>query len=71
MSFQTSLRSLLLATFTEEFAIRGTHTRLQEMANYVVKSSLQFARNLVESENIKFHILLLLVAPSRYLGLKM
>jgi len=25
MSFQTSLLSLLLAIFTEEFAIRGTH----------------------------------------------
>jgi len=27
MSFQTSLLSLLLAIFTEEFAIRGTHSR--------------------------------------------
>jgi len=26
MSFQTSLLSLLLAIFTEEFAIRGTHS---------------------------------------------
>ena len=32
MSFQTSLLSLLLAIFTEEFAIRGTHSGLAKVA---------------------------------------
>jgi len=31
MSFQTSLLSLPLAIFTEEFAIRGTHIGLQQV----------------------------------------
>jgi len=32
MSFQTSLLSLLLAIFTEEFAIRGTHSTYNKLA---------------------------------------
>jgi len=38
MSFQTSLLSLLLAIFTEEFAIRGTHSVYVAIAGEVVKS---------------------------------
>ena len=39
--------------------------QLQEMANYVVKSRLRFARNLVVTENIHSRNLPLLVAAKR------
>jgi len=53
MSFQTSLLSLLLAIFTEEFAIRGTHSTYPKGGvsyskdSFVVNQTLVFKSSFV------------------------
>ncbi len=52
MSFQTSLLSLLLAIFTEEFAIRGTHIGFAKWRVSCLYDSLVQGSNSVFQMNI-------------------
>jgi len=55
MSFQTSFLSLLLAIFTEEFAIRGTHSTYPKVAVQWLNQALCFYQSfcLVDSESLR------------------
>ena len=66
MSFQTSLLSLLLAIFTEEFAIRGTHSIYKKLAFQWLILPSCFYSSAVYAETSALRKSQLSVAAKRY-----
>ena len=66
MSFQTSLLSLLLAIFTEEFAIRGTHSVYVAIAGEVVNRRSVLLKEFVLNGKVSTSNPLLHIHANRY-----